>query len=312
MKKRFVLLGMLIIMLALVGCSTTRYDSEYVRDANWTSDGKIVYLVEKKSTWVQKNPIYEQEIRNSTVVRLWECDSDGSDKREIGEIDSCEAGISYYGMSSVGNKIVISISDTVNTTPYTVEIVPALFVMNRNGSGLAKIGTKGFYPSISPDGSKIVYKEWGGGIRMMNIDGSNDHVFLDDTSLTSPQWSPDGEYISTNQNNLRLKIYDVNGIVNKVLDTGNISNDTIKYSLYKGYCWDTEENNAIYIAAWFVNGDKDKRAKIIFNNINDSLSISYFNFLGYNFKVNKSKVISEGTDWFVCDINGNNLWWLIP
>ena len=310
MRNRMIIMVIVGIVLLVVGCSTQRYDSEYVRDANWTSDGKIVYLVEKKSTWIQRNPIYEQEVRNSTVARLWECDSDGNNKEVIGEIDSCEGGISYYGMSSVGNKVVMSISDTVNTTQYTVEIVPALFVMNRNGSGLTKIGTKGFYPSMSPDGSKVVYKEWGGGIRMMNIDGSNDHIFLDDTSLTAPQWSPDGGYIAVNQHNARTKIYNLNMELKKVIEKSQLDNDSIKYTAVS--CWDTEDSNSVYVTSYFVNEDKSYKAKIKFNFTNDILEISYYYYPGTSYKENNSKVIAYDGNLLVCDIDGNNKWYLEP
>ena len=297
--KRIILFVMLFIMMILVGCSTQRYDSEYVRDANWTSDGKIVYLVEKKSTWIQRNPIYEQQIKKSTVATLWECDSDGSNKREIGEIDSTWADISYYGISSVGNKVVMSL---VN-----------IYIINRDGSGLKKIGKKGFYPSISPDGSKVVYKEWGGGIRMMNIDGSNDHIFLDDTSLTNPQWSPDGGYISTSQNNVKLKIYNESGVLKKVLNIENMWTDTISYLLSSGYCWSTNSENSIFIQAYFSSARIYKGSKIEFNYSNDSLNISYYGYYGSRFKIYNDRVISEGSNGImVMDIDGNNKWYLVP
>ena len=293
MRNRMMIMAIVGIMLLVVGCSTQRYDTEYVRDANWTSDGKIVYLVEKKSTWIQKNPIYEHQVKKETSVSLWECDSDGNNKEEKGIVKESWADIAYYGMSSVGNKVVMSMVD--------------IFVMNRNGSGLTKIGTKGFYPSMSPDGSKVVYKEWGGGIRMMNIDGSNDHIFLDDTSLTGPQWSPDGGYISTSQHNVRIKIYDLNGELKKILDSNTISNDSIYYFV-ANRCWDNNEINMIYTYISFKQ--KDRSAKIKFNFINDSLEIDYYPFIGGSPRIHNDKIIAYYGDLLVSNIDSSNIWYL--
>jgi len=307
--KRMCVLMMLVVMLALVGCSTQRYDSEYVRDANWTSDGKIVYLVEKKSTWIQRNPIYEQEVKKETSVSLWECNSDGSNKREIGDIlNNWSADLSYYGISSEGGYAVISTDD--NVIPEGVNpnnVISSLYLCNLSNGESYKIGY-GLYPSLSPDGSKIVYKEWGGGIRMMNVDGSNDHVFLNDTSLTSPQWSPDGEYIAVNQHNARTKIYNLNIELKKVIEKSQLDNDSIKYTAVS--CWDTEDSNSVYVTSYFVNEDKSYKAKIKFNFTNDSLEINYYYYPGTSYKENNGKVIAYDGNLLVCDIDGSNKWYL--
>jgi len=312
MRNRMMIMAVVGIMLLVVGCSTQRYDSEYVRDANWTSDGKIVYLVEKKSTWIQRNPIYEHQVKKETSVSLWECDSDGNNKEEKGIIiDNWIADIAYHGMSSVGEWVVMSMEDNVVEDPN--EVLASIYKCKRNGDNLSKIGY-GLYPSLSPDGSKVVYKEWGGGIKMMNIDGSNDHVFLDDTSLTAPQWSPDGGYIAVNQQNIRLKIYDINGELKKIFNKVNLDSDTIKYLIDDGYCWSREYSNDIYniyLSNCFIRDTiVYRKSKILFNINNDSLEISYYDFKGMNFKVYNNKMIAYYGDILVSNIDGSNIWYL--
>lgn len=61
--------------------------------------------------------------------------------------------------------------------------------------GEVRFLTSGFDPAISKDGRKAAYLG-GDGIRSINIDGSDDRlVFASSDLITSPKWSPDGEWI---------------------------------------------------------------------------------------------------------------------
>jgi len=58
--------------------------------------------------------------------------------------------------------------------------------------------TNGFDPAMSPDGKTVAFVRDGGdnGIYLINIDGSNEHlIFSGRARLSSPKWSPDGQYI---------------------------------------------------------------------------------------------------------------------
>ncbi|MEZ4614495.1 MAG: hypothetical protein R2867_03125, partial [Caldilineaceae bacterium] len=58
--------------------------------------------------------------------------------------------------------------------------------------------TNGFDPAISPDGSTVGFMREGGenGLYLINIDGSNERlIFSGRTRLSSPKWSPDGNWI---------------------------------------------------------------------------------------------------------------------
>ncbi len=58
--------------------------------------------------------------------------------------------------------------------------------------------TNGFDPAISPDGSQVAFVREGGenGLYLINLDGSNERlIFSGRESLSSPKWSPDGQWI---------------------------------------------------------------------------------------------------------------------
>jgi Tol biopolymer transport system component len=80
-----------------------------------------------------------------------------------------------------------------------------IFRATANGSyseqltfGAASYGVNAGFPSFSPDGNQLVYREfadgWGLGLRIMNL--TDKSVFnLTDTWDNTPGWSPDGERI---------------------------------------------------------------------------------------------------------------------
>jgi hypothetical protein len=58
--------------------------------------------------------------------------------------------------------------------------------------------TSGFDPAISPDGQTVAFVRDGGenGIYLIDVDGSHERlIFSGRTRLSSPKWSPDGEWI---------------------------------------------------------------------------------------------------------------------
>ena len=62
--------------------------------------------------------------------------------------------------------------------------------------GEVRFLTSGFDPAISDDGSKVTFVRTGDGIYSINIDGSNEQRVHEGGELvTSPKWSPDGNWI---------------------------------------------------------------------------------------------------------------------
>lgn len=73
-----------------------------------------------------------------------------------------------------------------------------MIYLYRLDSGALTTLTGGFDPSLSPDGSRVVFTRGGGenGIYLINSDGSDEHkIFGERELLRSPKWSPDGQWI---------------------------------------------------------------------------------------------------------------------
>jgi uncharacterized protein YraI len=65
-------------------------------------------------------------------------------------------------------------------------------------TGVLRQLTGGFDPSISPDGSQVVFTRLGGqqGIYLINVDGSNErNIFSERVGYFGPKFSPDGRWI---------------------------------------------------------------------------------------------------------------------
>lgn len=72
-----------------------------------------------------------------------------------------------------------------------------IYIMNANGTDL-RVLTTGLDPALSPDGKQVAFARWDGNgdaIRLINVDGSNEHFFLGTNKPRSPTWSPDGSDI---------------------------------------------------------------------------------------------------------------------
>lgn len=76
-----------------------------------------------------------------------------------------------------------------------------IYVVNPDGSGLEKIGSRGMELAWSPDGSRLAYVIPGGSsdweLHVVDALGNNDNLLVkDELSIRSPSWSPDGRRIA--------------------------------------------------------------------------------------------------------------------
>ncbi len=78
-------------------------------------------------------------------------------------------------------------------------------------TGVLQPLTQGFDPAISPDGQTVAFTRDGGetGIYLIDIDGSNERRIFERPSLSSPKWSPDGEWILFSRNDDFIECYAV-------------------------------------------------------------------------------------------------------
>ena len=194
MKRRFVLLGMLIIMLALVGCSTEYSEDNKVVTATWEEDGRVLYVREYTKWKTVYNPLSQNCVVIADTFYLDRCNVDGGAKEEVMTLTGQLGGWSAISINSGGEWCVIGMMGGY----------ARMYLIKTDGSEKDSIIDStglNLYPDISPDGSKIVYAKKGQGIWIMNRDGSGDHQIVDDTTASYPAWSPDdtliayGEYL---------------------------------------------------------------------------------------------------------------------
>jgi len=139
----------------------------------WSPDGKRVAFISDRSG----------------TPNLYVMDADGGNVRRL--VDS--KSVCYmpsWQKAKDGERIVFGMH---GERPEMASIRP-------DGSGLTMLGD-GHDPTISPDGSKVVYTgEVAGGVSVfvMNLDGGNKTRVVRETSAvgaTFPNWSPDGKEI---------------------------------------------------------------------------------------------------------------------
>ena len=284
MKKRFVLLGMLIIMLALVGCSTEYSEDNKVEAPNWTEDGKIVYVKEHSKWKTVYNPLGQESDQIVDELILIECNNDGSEKKEIGKITEYWSAIST---SAAGDYVVIGASRGDNSRMY---------VMKMDGTLISSF-TYGLYPDLSPDGSKIVYAKPNQGIWIMNRDGSGDHQIVNDTAASYPAWSPDDSLIGYLRGD-NTWIVKTNG-------------DSILF--YPGayfYDWVGKGINKVYVAFYHGGGNPATWATInVYTGEVDSTNV----VKGQKSSWDGEYVIGEDSEgYFVCKIDGTDKHYIEP
>ncbi len=111
------------------------------------------------------------------------------DGREVREISGPPAGYTNLGSPewSADSKQIVFDATSGNFAD------THLFVIHSDGTGLRDLGN-GCMPSFSPDGKQIVFCQPGGGVMMMNADGSG----RTDIAVEGwgAQWSPDGRWIA--------------------------------------------------------------------------------------------------------------------
>jgi dipeptidyl aminopeptidase/acylaminoacyl peptidase len=135
-----------------------------VYNAVWSSDGtKIAYL------------------DSGTQIRITTADGTGSTL-----VCTCIQTGSWMSWSADGTKFAFHKG---------VAGVNQVFVVNSDGTGETQLTNGAGYsafPAWSPDGTKIAFVRSGGGVWVMNADGTGQVALSSSTGDDRPSWSPDG------------------------------------------------------------------------------------------------------------------------
>jgi Tol biopolymer transport system component len=161
-------------------------------------------VTDSKGLSASPSPILVQVVGNGRLVfssfrdgrnTVYIMNSDGSDQMKL-TFDTGSGCSGFPYLSPDGKKIAFA-SDAPSPTRF--------YVMNYDGTGRTQISSfAGLYCCWSPDGSKIALEPWGGGISIINADGSHPDTGAPLTAKATtagagghfPSWSPDGTQIA--------------------------------------------------------------------------------------------------------------------
>ena len=185
MKRIWLVLMALVGTIMLIQGCTKRWEEEEINYVapNWTSDGKIVFVEEKKVYLYEQPPFLDVNVKIKSK-NFWLCEiaNNGTGKHRIANISSNGDLWAITNTSSALDYVVIGEGE-----------YKEIWVIKRDGTELKKVGS-GTYPDFSPDAEKIVYQKKDQGIWIMNRDGSGEHQIISDGQ--HPAWSPEGGRIA--------------------------------------------------------------------------------------------------------------------
>jgi len=157
----------------------------------WSRDGKRIAFVRSDSS------------PGSSVCPLFVMNSDGSNVRRVGKVNTDCSGVSW----GPGDRQIVFGGGV------PAHIGMGLWIVNANGSGLHQLragrgATEGIHPAWSPNGRWIVFGWTGrsphpwGRLAAVRPDGSAYHVLVKprsgrhDDEITFPAWSRDGKRLA--------------------------------------------------------------------------------------------------------------------
>ena len=120
------------------------------------------------------------------------------------------SGTTAGSMLSVANYDTTSAGDLQGTIVFQQSPGGVIYAYDLETGKLWQL-THGFDPAISPDGSTVAFVRDGGetGLYLINIDGSNERRIFERSVLSSPKWSPDGQWIVFSRNDEGVDCYQV-------------------------------------------------------------------------------------------------------
>ncbi len=269
-----------LVLGVLVGCYRTWIEvTEEVQAPNWTSDNKVIFLLERIEWYHEEAPpVFSGyvEPRRATLI-LMQCNADGSGMESLGvvyDVPEKDYTSLSLGLSSAGDWVVVSVKQEI-------------WVIRRDGTGLQKVGS-GINPDFSPDASQIVYEKPDSGIWIMDRDGSNNHCIVPDPDAKYPAWSPDDTLVAY-------------GWVTHIV---NLKDNSIKEYPHMGFLdWGPKGSGAFL--AWY---DIHPVIVDLKGNVRDTL-ISELNGAVF-WSPDGQYFIGLNGSWWVCKKDGTNKWYI--
>jgi dipeptidyl aminopeptidase/acylaminoacyl peptidase len=118
------------------------------------------------------------------------------------------ADSSAAAIMTVANSTANAAADLQGTIVFQQSPGGMIYAYNLASGKLWQLAN-GFDPAISPDGSMVAFVRDGGetGLYLIDIDGSNERRIFERSVLSSPKWSPDGQWIVFSRNDEGVDCY---------------------------------------------------------------------------------------------------------
>lgn len=269
------LLILFTLLITITGCGSdihTEYDSPIWKDSN------TIYCIEKehKKRFLLGSFI---ELGDEYEVYLSSMDIEGNNYQRI--ILLSDDNFEIYQVSSHESLFVY---DKANE----------IWSVNLDGSNNKNI-ISGWYPRISPDGTKIAYlfSSSDYDVWVINIDGTENSKVWDDGKAYSVAWSTDSARIAISTTE-GIRIVNVN-----TLESSLISNDGVT-------ALDWSSDNKIYYSYYVIPGTTYELYKIDINGLNNT-KISSIGRSYLRVSLDSNKIIVGGTSIAIMNSDGTNL-----
>lgn len=186
-----------------------------------------------------------------------------------------------------------------------------IYTVNPNGSELTKlIATGGYDFAFSPDGRQIVYSLWSEGIRIVDVEGTEDFMLVpkdsNHYSIHSPRFSPNGAKVvfvaSSYRGNDVIKLINVDG-------TGEVQlTDGSDWVLDERPQFTPDSSRIVFLRSF--QGDQDLYIMDV-NGSNQIKLTDVYNCWNFDIFPDGSRIVLEvksgqDMDVFVIDVDGSN------
>lgn len=165
------------------------------------------------STYAQlSGDIMTLPVSTTIVAASSAASSSAAGQADTGQADAAVVSTATASPAAVSNTLETSSAAGLQGVLVFQTTHGGLFYAYHLATGQLQPLTTGFDPAVSPDGRAVAFVRDGGesGIYLIDIDGGNERlIFSERVQLSSPKWSPDGQWITFSRNDEYIECYNI-------------------------------------------------------------------------------------------------------